>query len=187
MHFLPFHHLPGLNWGYLSPYPHPMDLFDRTEQTRTEAGERAILVHLELPDAMGREDLDEFHHLVTSSGVLPVIQLTGKRDRPDPALFIGTGKTDELAAMVSEHQADVVLFNHALSPGQERNLERVVKCRVLDRTGLILDIFAQRARTHEGRLQVELAQLRHLSSRLVRGWTHLERQKGGIGLPLIHI
>ena len=182
MHFLPFHHLPGLNWGYLSPYPHPMDLFDRTEQTRTEAGERAILVHLELPDAMGREDLDEFHHLVTSSGVLPVIQLTGKRDRPDPALFIGTGKTDELAAMVSEHQADVVLFNHALSPGQERNLERVVKCRVLDRTGLILDIFAQRARTHEGRLQVELAQLRHLSSRLVRGWTHLERQKGGIGL-----
>ena len=159
-----------------------MELFDRTEQTRTEAGERAILVHLELPDAMGREDLDEFHHLVTSSGVQPVVELTGKRDRPDPALFIGTGKTDELAAMVSEYKADVVLFNHALSPGQERNLERVVKCRVLDRTGLILDIFAQRARTHEGRLQVELAQLRHLSSRLVRGWTHLERQKGGIGL-----
>ncbi len=159
-----------------------MELFDRTEQTRTEAGERAILVHLELPDAMGREDLDEFHHLVTSSGVQPVVELTGKRDRPDPALFIGTGKTDELAAMVGEYKADVVLFNHALSPGQERNLERVVKCRVLDRTGLILDIFAQRARTHEGRLQVELAQLRHLSSRLVRGWTHLERQKGGIGL-----
>ena len=159
-----------------------MELFDRTEQTRTEAGERAILVHLELPDAMGREDLDEFHHLVTSSGVQPIVELTGKRDRPDPALFIGTGKADELAAMVSEYKADVVLFNHALSPGQERNLERVVKCRVLDRTGLILDIFAQRARTHEGRLQVELAQLRHLSSRLVRGWTHLERQKGGIGL-----
>ncbi len=92
MHFLPFHHLPGLNWGYLSPYPHPMDLFDRTEQTGTEAGERAIWVHLELPDAMGREDLDEFHHLVTSSGVLAVIQLTGKRDRADPALFIGIGK-----------------------------------------------------------------------------------------------
>ena len=109
-----------------------MELFDRTEQTRTEAGERAILVHLELPDAMGREDLDEFHHLVTSSGVQPVVELTGKRDRPDPALFIGTGKTDELAAMVSEYKADVVLFNHALSPGQERNLERVVKCRVLD-------------------------------------------------------
>ncbi|KGD62356.1 GTP-binding protein HflX [Alcanivorax jadensis T9] len=159
-----------------------MDLFDRTEQTRTGAGERAILVHLDLPDAMGREDLDEFYHLVTSSGVEPAAELTGKRDRPDPALFIGSGKTEELAALVAEINADVVLFNHALSPGQERNLERVVKCRVLDRTGLILDIFAQRARTHEGRLQVELAQLRHLSSRLVRGWTHLERQKGGIGL-----
>ncbi|EKF75944.1 GTP-binding protein HflX [Alcanivorax hongdengensis A-11-3] len=159
-----------------------MDLFDRTEQTRTGAGERAILVHMELPDAMGREDLDEFHHLVTSSGVVPAVELTGKRDRPDPALFIGSGKSEELAALVKEHEADVVLFNHALSPAQERNLERAVKCRVLDRTGLILDIFAQRARTHEGRLQVELAQLRHLSSRLVRGWTHLERQKGGIGL-----
>lgn len=159
-----------------------MDLFDRTEQSRTGAGEKAILVHLDLPDAMGREDLDEFHHLVTSSGVEPVVELTGKRDRPDPALFIGTGKTDELAQLVKDNEADVVLFNHALSPAQERNLERAVKCRVLDRTGLILDIFAQRARTHEGRLQVELAQLRHLSTRLVRGWTHLERQKGGIGL-----
>ncbi|MCG8393416.1 MAG: GTPase HflX [Pseudomonadales bacterium] len=159
-----------------------MDLFDRTEQSRTGAGEKAILVHLELPDAMGREDLDEFHHLVTSSGVEPVAELTGKRNRPDPALFIGSGKSEELANLVKELQADVVLFNHALSPGQERNLEQAVKCRVLDRTGLILDIFAQRARTHEGRLQVELAQLRHLATRLVRGWTHLERQKGGIGL-----
>ncbi|MCK0153541.1 GTPase HflX [Alcanivorax sp. S6407] len=159
-----------------------MDLFDRTEQSRTGAGEKAILVHMDLPDAMGREDLDEFHHLVTSSGVEPVVELTGKRDRPDPALFIGTGKSDELAQLVKDHEADVVLFNHALSPAQERNLERAVKCRVLDRTGLILDIFAQRARTHEGVLQVELAQLRHLSTRLVRGWTHLERQKGGIGL-----
>ncbi|MED5431414.1 GTP-binding protein HflX [Alcanivorax sp. MD8A] len=159
-----------------------MDLFDRTEQSRTGAGEQAILVHLDLPDSMGREDLDEFHHLVTSSGVEPVAELTGKRDRPDPALFIGTGKADELAELVQQHQADVVLFNHSLSPAQERNLERAVKCRVLDRTGLILDIFAQRARTHEGVLQVELAQLRHLSTRLVRGWTHLERQKGGIGL-----
>ena len=159
-----------------------MDLFDRTEQSRTGAGEKAILVHLDLPDAMGREDLDEFHHLVTSSGVEPVVELTGKRERPDPALFIGTGKSEELAQLVKDHEADVVLFNHALSPAQERNLERAVKCRVLDRTGLILDIFAQRARTHEGVLQVELAQLRHLSTRLVRGWTHLERQKGGIGL-----
>lgn len=159
-----------------------MDLFDRTEQVRTGAGEKAVLVHLELPDALGREDLDEFHHLVTSSGVEPVTELVSKRDRPDPALFIGSGKVEELADLVRQHEADVVLFNHALSPGQERNLERAVKCRVLDRTGLILDIFAQRARTHEGRLQVELAQLQHLSTRLVRGWTHLERQKGGIGL-----
>ncbi len=159
-----------------------MDLFDRTEQVRTGAGEKAVLVHLELPDALGREDLDEFHHLVTSSGVEPVAEMVSKRDRPDPALFIGSGKAEELAALVREHHADVVLFNHALSAGQERNLERAVKCRVLDRTGLILDIFAQRARTHEGRLQVELAQLQHLSTRLVRGWTHLERQKGGIGL-----
>ena len=159
-----------------------MDLFDRTEQARTEAGEKAILVHMDLPDAQGREDLDEFHHLVTSSGVVPVAELVGKRGRPDPALFIGTGKSQELAELVIETGADVVLFNHALSAGQERNLERAAKCRVLDRTGLILDIFAIRARTHEGRLQVELAQLRHLSTRLVRGWTHLERQKGGIGL-----
>ena len=160
----------------------PMDLFDRTEQVRTGAGEKAVLVHLELPDALGREDLDEFHHLVTSSGVEPVEELVSKRDRPDPAMFIGSGKVEELADLVRLHEADVVLFNHSLSPGQERNLERAVKCRVLDRTGLILDIFAQRARTHEGRLQVELAQLQHLSTRLVRGWTHLERQKGGIGL-----
>ena len=120
-----------------------------------------MLVHIDLPDALGREDLDEFHHLVTSSGVEPVVELLGKRDRPDPALFIGSGKAEELADLVREHQADVVLFNHGLSAGQERNLERAVKCRVLDRTGLILDIFAQRARTHEGRLQVELAQLQH--------------------------
>ncbi len=159
-----------------------MDLFERTEQVRTGAGERAILVHMDLPDAFGREDLEEFHHLVVSSGVVPVAELLGKRDRPDPALFIGSGKSEELAQLVRQEEADVVLFNHALSPAQERNLERAAKCRVLDRTGLILDIFAQRARTHEGRLQVELAQLRHLASRLVRGWTHLERQKGGIGL-----
>ena len=159
-----------------------MELFDKAQATLTGEGERAILVHLDLPDSLGREDLDEFHHLVTSSGVLPVAQLLGKRDRPDAALFIGTGKADELAALVADEEADVVLFNHALSPAQERNLEKLIKCRVLDRTGLILDIFAQRARTHEGRLQVELAQLRHMQTRLVRGWTHLERQKGGIGL-----
>ena len=159
-----------------------MDLFDRTEETLTGAGEKAVLVHVDMPDSVGREDLAEFHHLVTSSGVVPVAEVTGKRDRPDPALYVGSGKAEEIAAVVKAHEADVVLFNHSLSPGQERNLEREVKCRVLDRTGLILDIFAQRARTHEGRLQVELAQLRHLQTRLVRGWTHLERQKGGIGL-----
>lgn len=159
-----------------------MDLFDKAEATLTGAGEKAVLVHMDLPDSVGREDLDEFHHLVMSCGVVPVAEVTGKRSRPDPAIFIGSGKADELAQIVLEHEADIVLFNHALSPGQERNLERRLQCRVLDRTGLILDIFAQRARTHEGRLQVELAQLRHMQTRLVRGWTHLERQKGGIGL-----
>lgn len=159
-----------------------MDLFDKAEATLTGAGEKAVLVHMDLPDSVGREDLDEFHHLVMSCGVVPVAEVTGKRSRPDPAIFIGSGKADELAQIVVEHEADIVLFNHALSPGQERNLERRLQCRVLDRTGLILDIFAQRARTHEGRLQVELAQLRHMQTRLVRGWTHLERQKGGIGL-----
>ena len=160
-----------------------MDLFDRTDSTLLDAeGEKALLVHMELPQLNDREDLEEFHHLVVSSGVLPLAEFITRRDRPDPATFIGSGKVEELADAVREHEADVVLFNHALSPAQERNLQRALKCRVLDRTGLILDIFAQRARTHEGRLQVELAQLRHLSSRLVRGWTHLERQKGGIGL-----
>lgn len=158
-----------------------MEFFERPDHVDRPV-ERAVLVHLELPDAAGQEDLDEFHHLVVSSGVTPVAEVTGRRDRPEPATYIGSGKVEEVVAAVLEHDADVVLFNHALSPAQERNLERALKCRVLDRTGLILDIFAQRARTHEGRLQVELAQLRHLSTRLVRGWTHLERQKGGIGL-----
>ena len=106
----------------------------------------------------------------------------GKRSRPDPATFAGSGKVEEVAAVVRAHEADVVIFNHALSPAQERNLERGLECRVIDRTTLILDIFAQRAKSHEGKLQVELAQLKHISTRLVRGWTHLERQKGGIGL-----
>jgi GTP-binding protein HflX len=111
-----------------------------------------------------------------------VAYIMGRRDAPHAGTFVGSGKLEEIAAAVREHDAQVVIFNHTLSPSQERNLERVLKCRVLDRTGLILDIFAQRARTHEGKLQVELAQLRHMSTRLVRGWTHLERQKGGIGL-----
>ncbi len=108
--------------------------------------------------------------------------MAARRDRPDPKLFVGSGKAEELKALIAEHDAEVVLFDRALSPAQERNLERAVCCCVLDRTGLILDIFAQRARSFEGQLQVEMAQLRHLSTRLVRGWTHLERQRGGIGL-----
>lgn len=159
-----------------------MDFFDRLESTRTGGAESAVLVHLDLPDGAGEDERQEFHHLVLSTGVTPVAEITGQRKRPDPALFIGRGKADEVAEAVRDTGAPVVLFNHELSPAQERALEQVLCCRVLDRTGLILDIFAQRARTREGRLQVELAQLQHLATRLVRGWTHLERQRGGIGL-----
>jgi GTP-binding protein HflX len=149
---------------------------------RPRAGERAVLVHLELSGRGDNEDPVEFEELVRSAGGEPVAFIVGQRARADARLFIGSGKLDEVRAAVAEHQAELVLFNHALSPSQERNLEKELQCRVLDRTGLILDIFAQRARTHEGKLQVELAQLQHMSTRLVRGWTHLERQKGGIGL-----
>jgi GTP-binding protein HflX len=114
--------------------------------------------------------------------VEPVGVVTGTRKQPSPRLFVGSGKLEEIRDAVSASEADIVLFNHSLSPSQERNIERELQCRVLDRTGVILDIFAQRARTYEGKLQVELAQLDHMSTRLVRGWTHLERQKGGIGL-----
>lgn len=149
---------------------------------RHAGGERAVLVHLDLHDEDEREDPSEFLELVRSSGGDPVILIQGSRHQPSPRTFVGQGKVEEIRAAVTEHEAELVLFNHTLSPSQERNLERELKCRVLDRTGLILDIFAQRARTHEGKLQVELAQLEYMSTRLVRGWTHLERQKGGIGL-----
>lgn len=149
---------------------------------RPTGGERAILVHLELQQHGQDEDLHEFELLAASADVTVLQIITGSRLRPDARFYAGTGKVAEIRDAVQAHEAEVVLFNHALTPAQERNLERELKCRVLDRTGLILDIFAQRARTHEGKLQVELAQLEHLSSRLVRGWTHLERQKGGIGL-----
>ena len=139
---------------------------------RPDFGERAVLVHLKLNSESEPEDPREFEELVISAGGDPVEFLTGSRSAPHAKFFVGTGKLD----------AELVIFNHNLSPSQERNIEAELKCRVLDRTGLILDIFAQRARTHEGKLQVELAQLQHLSSRLIRGWTHLERQKGGIGL-----
>ncbi len=149
---------------------------------RPQGGERAVLVHLEFPTEADREQLQEFRDLAISAGVEPVATVTGSRVSPHPRYFVGTGKADEIKEVVRQTRADVVLFNHALTPVQERNLEQLLKCQVLDRTGLILDIFAQRARTHEGKLQVELAQLKHLSTRLVRGWTHLERQKRGIGL-----
>jgi len=127
-------------------------------------------------------ELAEFVELVASAGVTPILLETTRRSGPTPNYFIGSGKVDELTELVKDNKIDVVLFNHALSPSQERNLEKHFQCKVLDRTGLILDIFSQRARSHVGKLQVELAQLEHISTRLVRGWTHLERQKGGIGL-----
>lgn len=149
---------------------------------RYEGGDYAILVHVDLPAEVDREDLSELQLLADSSGVKTMGVMTSSRSSPTPRYFVGSGKAEEIAEQVKLLDANIVIFNHALSPTQERNLEAVCKCRVLDRTGLILDIFAQRARTHEGKLQVELAQLRHISTRLVRGWTHLERQKGGIGL-----
>ena len=149
---------------------------------RYEAGERAVLVHINFTQEGEWEDLSEFEMLVSSAGVSALQVVTGSRQSPHPKYYVGEGKAQEIAQAVQLSGADIVIFNHALSPAQERNLEQLCKCRVVDRTGLILDIFAQRARTHEGKLQVELAQLRHISTRLIRGWTHLERQKGGIGL-----
>jgi GTP-binding protein HflX len=152
-------------------------LFDRYE-----SGEQAILVHINFTQEGEWEDLAEFEMLVSSAGVTNLQTVTGSRQSPHPKYYVGEGKAQEIADAVQLAEAEIVIFNHSLSPAQERNLEQLCKCRVLDRTGLILDIFAQRARTHEGKLQVELAQLRHISTRLIRGWTHLERQKGGIGL-----
>ncbi|MGX2039942.1 ribosome rescue GTPase HflX [Methylocaldum sp. MU1018] len=147
---------------------------------RPKSGERAVLVHLAAQDET--EALVELQELALSAGAEPVAVVIGKRQAPDPRYYIGKGKLDELARIVRENEVELVLFNHPLTPSQERNLEKEISVRVIDRTGLILDIFAQRAQSFEGKLQVELAQLRHLSTRLVRGWTHLERQKGGIGL-----
>ncbi len=149
---------------------------------RPQSGERAILVHAGPDGAPDDSEREEFVELARSAGAIIVDEIVSARKRPDPRFFIGKGKVDDLRASVAMHEAEIVIFGAALSPSQERNLERELKCRVLDRAGLILDIFAQRARSFEGKLQVELAQLRHLSTRLVRGWTHLERQKGGIGL-----
>jgi len=143
---------------------------------------RAALVGLDFGKSDFAASLDELFLLAKSAGAEPVTTVTGKRASPDAALFVGSGKAQEIADAVADLQLDIVIFNHALSPAQQRNLERVLKTRVLDRTSLILDIFAQRAKSHEGKVQVELAQLQHLATRLIRGWTHLERQKGGIGL-----
>jgi GTP-binding protein HflX len=149
---------------------------------RPAAGENAILVQLDLGEGDFAERLEEFRLLVTSAGAEPLAVVSGPRKRPDPATFAGKGKVAEIAETARLHDAELVVFNHELAPGQQRNLERLLERRVVDRSTLILDIFALRARSHEGKLQVELAQLQHLATRLVRGWSHLERQKGGIGL-----
>jgi GTP-binding protein HflX len=149
---------------------------------RPAAGENALLVQLDFGEGDFAERLEEFELLATSAGARPVGTITGKRGRPDPATFAGKGKVEEILAAAASANADLVMFNHELSPGQQRNLEKACERRVIDRSSLILDIFALRAKSHEGKLQVELAQLEHLMTRLVRGWTHLERQKGGIGL-----
>ena len=149
---------------------------------RPKSGERAVLVHMALGSPLDPEEIQEFEDLAISAGALPVELISGSRAQPDPRLFVGKGKAEEIKQLIESEGAELVIFDHSLSPSQERNLEQFLQCRVLDRSGLILDIFAQRARSFEGKLQVELAQLQHLATRLVRGWTHLERQKGGIGL-----
>lgn len=149
---------------------------------RPPTGEVAIVVHIDFDDRSAYEDIKEFQQLAISAGANVKATIKGKRSAPDAKYFVGLGKAEEIRSSVASLRAELVLFNHVLSPGQERNLECLLQCRVIDRTGLILDIFAQRAQSFEGKLQVELAQLQHLSSRLIRGWTHLERQRGGIGL-----
>ncbi len=149
---------------------------------RPAAGERAVIVQLDFGVDDLAEQVEEVTLLAESAGASVFAVVHGRRQSPDPATYAGKGKVEEIAAQIAAHDANLVIFNHELSPGHERNLERALQCRVIDRTSLILDIFAQRAQTSDGKLQVELAQLDHLATRLVRGWTHLERQKGGIGL-----
>jgi GTP-binding protein HflX len=149
---------------------------------RPRGGERALLVGVGIGQPVDPHDTAEFAALAASAGAVPVALVTASRPRPDPKYFVGVGKAEEIRDRAQDAKAEVILVDQTLSPSQERNLEKLTSCRVLDRNGLILDIFSQRARSFEGKLQVELAQLSHLSTRLVRGWTHLERQKGGIGL-----
>ena len=153
------------------------DLFERPS-----GGESAILVSVDFGESDYLESLEELRQLSLSAGLAVRGTVEGKRSTPDAKLFVGSGKADELLQMMQATESNIAVFNHDLTPSQQRNLERLLQARVVDRTGLILDIFSQRAQTHEGKLQVELAQLEHLSTRLVRGWTHLERQKGGIGV-----
>ena len=149
---------------------------------RPIGGDAAVLVSVDFGEFDYQESLQELTQLAISAGLSVRATIEGKRLKPDAKYFIGSGKAEELSATIKATESKVAVFNHDLSPSQQRNLERLLECRVADRTGLILDIFAQRAQSHEGKLQVELAQLEHLSTRLVRGWTHLERQKGGIGV-----
>ncbi len=149
---------------------------------RPAAGERAVIVQLDFGQADLEDQLEEVRLLAESAGGDVVAEVRGPRHSPDPKTYAGKGKVQEIAAMLAATESDLVIFNHELTPAQERNLEHELKCRVIDRTSLILDIFALRASSAEGKLQVELAQLEHLSTRLVRGWTHLERQQGGIGM-----
>jgi GTPase len=144
--------------------------------------QRALIVHVDFTKSVDDDAFSEFAQLVESSGLDIVGSIRAPRSNPDAQLFVGSGKADEITDAAKLYEADVIIFNHSLTPAQERNLEKHISVRVIDRIGLILDIFAQRARSYEGKLQVELAQLQHLSTRLIRGWTHLERQKGGIGL-----
>jgi GTP-binding protein HflX len=158
------------------------DLHDAPARESRDVPTRALVVCVDLGNADFAAHADEFHLLVEGAGAQIVGTVLARRQRPDPALFVGTGKAQEIAARIEASGAELVLFDQALAPAQQRNLERALKARVVDRVMLILDIFALRAASHEGKLQVELAQLQHLSTRLVRGWTHLERQRGGIGL-----
>lgn len=161
---------------------HPQVAVQHLFFDRPESGQRAVLVHVRFTQDDEALEILEFEELVRAADIQQLALLTGRRQRPDARWFIGTGKLGELRAALTEHAADLVVFDHELSPAQQRNIEKELNCRVVTRTELILYIFAARARTHEGQLQVELAQLRHAQTRLVRGWTHLDRQKGGIGL-----
>jgi len=148
----------------------------------TDDANTTILVNLNISSARHSEDLEELRQLAISDKLTILAEVKSKQYKPNPSTYAGKGKIDEIAKLLKQTGAKLVIFNNDLSPVQQRNLERSLECRVIDRTSLILDIFAQRAKSHEGKLQVELAQLQHLATRLVRGWTHLERQKGGIGL-----